>query len=59
MVITVTLWRDQAKEVEKHFGLQKVGDKTEVAAKVMFEKLSAEGRKKVLVTIFGVEEVKK
>ena len=51
-VISVVVWKEQAKQIEKELGLKMVGDVTDINTKVKFEKLSAEGRSKILITIY-------
>jgi len=51
-VISVVVWKEQAKMLEEFLGLQMVGDETDINTKVRFEKLSAEGRRKILITIY-------
>ena len=40
---------EQAKSIEKRLGLERVGDITDVNTKIIFEKMSAEGRSKIKV----------
>ena len=51
-IISVIIWRDQAKRIENKFGLHMVGDTKDIDTKVHFEKVSAEGRSKILITIY-------
>jgi len=48
--ISVTVYGERAKVIMELLGLKWVGDRAEVNNKVSFEKLSAEGRNKVLIT---------
>ena len=46
------IWKEQARKIEEELGLKMVGDVTDINTKVVFEKLRAEGRSKILVTIY-------
>ena len=48
--ISITVFGKVAKIIEKEIGLEKVGDISDINTKIMFEKLSAEGRSKILLT---------
>lgn len=56
--VAVVLWKEQARKLEDQLGLKMVGDVADINAEVIFEKLSAAGRSKILVTIHLGEAVK-
>jgi len=49
--ISMTFWREQAKTIEEQLDLKLVGDVASIYTKVVFTKVSAEGRRKILVTL--------
>jgi len=51
-IVSVVVFKEKAERIEKELGLKMVGDITDINTKVVFEKLRAEGRSKILVTIY-------
>lgn len=49
--VFLTVWKEQAKMIAEDLGLRMVGDKIAVNTKVVFTKLSAEGRHKVGIRV--------
>ena len=48
--ISIIVFGKTAKILEKEVGLELVGDITDINTKIIFEKLAAEGRSKILIT---------
>jgi len=48
--ISIIVYGETAKKIAKSVGLKMVGDITDVNTKIVFERMSAEGRDKIRVT---------
>lgn len=47
--IIIIVFGDQAKNIEERLGLERVGDITDINTKIFFEKMKAEGRRKIKI----------
>lgn len=48
--ISIIVFGEKAKIIEKELGIEMVGDVTDINTKILFEKLPAEGHSKILIT---------